>query len=98
MSGESLGRSFSKFLAVNARSQEGRISEPLLEIFKTAGRSRSLMAGESLVWSSLCKASSKVRAVMARRQEGQSHASRNENFITNTFFSQLLSYLITLFP
>jgi len=31
------------------------ISETLLEIFKTSGRRRSLLAGEFLVWSSLCK-------------------------------------------
>jgi hypothetical protein len=69
VTGESLMRSFSKFLAVNNMSQEGIISKPLLEIFKTVGRRRSLLAGVLLVWSSL--ASSKVRAVVARTQEGK---------------------------
>ena len=52
---EVLVRSLSKVIAVNARGQEGSISETLLEIFKTSGRRRSLLAGEFLVWSSLCK-------------------------------------------
>ena len=69
MTGESLMRSFSKFLAVNNMSQESIISKPLLEIFKTVGRRRSLLAGVFLVWSSLD--SSKVRAVVARTQEGK---------------------------
>ena len=64
-----LVRSFSKVLTVNAMSQEDRIYEPLLKSFKTACRRRSLLAGEFLVWTSLCKASSKDRAVVARRQE-----------------------------
>ena len=63
-----LARSFCKVLAVNAMSQEDRIYEPLLKIFKTACM-RSLLAGEFLVMTSLCKAFSKVRAVVARKQE-----------------------------
>ena len=38
---EVLVRSLSKVIAVNARGQEGSISETLLEIFKTSGRRRS---------------------------------------------------------
>ena len=55
VTGESLVRSLSKVIAVNARGQEGSISETLLEIFKTSGRRRSLLAVEFLVWSSMCK-------------------------------------------
>ena len=69
-------RSFSKVIAVNVMSQEDRIYEPLLKIFKTACRGRSLLAEKSLVWTSLCKASSKVQAVVARKQEGESLVSR----------------------
>ena len=73
--------------SVNARSQEGSISEPLLKIFKTSGRRRSLLPGEFLVWSSLCKASSKVQAVIAMRQEGKSLVTRrNKDLFTNILF------------
>ena len=59
-----------KVLAVNVMSQEDGIYKPLLKIFQTACMWRSLLAGEFLVWTSLCKASSKVQAVVARKQEG----------------------------
>ena len=77
--------------SVNARSQEGSISEPLLKIFKTSGRRRSLLEGEFLVWSSLCK---------ARRQEGQSLVTRiNVNFFKKHICIQsFCQVFIILFP
>ena len=91
MTGESLVRRLSKDFAVNAMSQEGSISKPILEIFKTFGRKRSLLAGEFLVWSSLCK---------ARRQECQSLVTRiNVNFFKEHICIQSFYHaFIILFP
>ena len=90
MTGESLGRSLSKVFSVNAMSQEGSIYKPLLASFKTSGR-RSLLVGEFLVCSSLCK---------ARRQEGQSLVTQiNVNFFKERICIQSFCHVfIILFP